>query len=128
MHRLIQAEDVHSQIHGDHAAGRFNTWLALKITNGVGTMWCAYLFTLLALAGLPTALAPGGSGPVAWFAQTFIQLVLLSIIMVGQNISSAAQDARAETDHETLTLLDKINQQQLDILRRLDAEGEPSHG
>ena len=38
----------------------FNAWLAVKITTGVGTMWCAYLFAILAFIGLPAALRPGG--------------------------------------------------------------------
>jgi len=51
-------------------------------------MTCAYAFCILALLGLPPALKPGGEGLVAWVAQTFIQLVLLSIIMVGQKLQS----------------------------------------
>jgi len=73
----------------------FNGWLAVKITNGVGTMWCAYAFTGLALISLPTAIA-GGIGPlISWIAQTFLQLVLLSIIMVGQKVAAAASDKQA---------------------------------
>jgi hypothetical protein len=73
----------------------FNGWLAVKITNVVGTMWCAYAFTGLALISLPTAIK-GGTGPlIAWIAQTFLQLVLLSIIMVGQKVASAASDKQA---------------------------------
>ena len=73
----------------------FNGWLAITITNAVGTMWCAYAFTALALISLPTAIA-GGTGPlVSWVAQTFLQLVLLSIIMVGQKVSAAASDKQA---------------------------------
>ncbi len=37
------------------AAQRFNTWLAVKVTSGVGTMWCAYAFAALALVSLPSA-------------------------------------------------------------------------
>ena len=33
---------------------------------------------------------------VSWISQTFLQLVLLSIIIVGQNILAAASDKRAE--------------------------------
>ena len=40
-------------------AARFNAWLAVKITEGVGTMWCAYAFGALALVSLPGALASG---------------------------------------------------------------------
>ena len=60
-------------------------------------MWCAYLFAVIAIISLPSALRTGQLIViVAWIAQTFIQLVLLSIIMVGQNVQSAASDKRAE--------------------------------
>jgi hypothetical protein len=58
--------------------------------------WRAYAFAAVALIGLPPALKPGGEGIIARIAQTFLQLVLLSIIIVGQNIAAAASDARAE--------------------------------
>jgi len=41
------------------AAARFNAWLAVKVTKGVGTMWCAYVFAALALVSLPSAIASG---------------------------------------------------------------------
>ena len=67
----------------------FNAKLAEKITSGVATMWCAYGFAALALISLPAALKTGDLVViVGWIAQTFLQLVLLSIIMVGQNASS----------------------------------------
>ena len=74
-----------------------NTWLAVKITTIVGTMVCAYLFTVLALISLPSALRSGDLIIIiAWIAQTFLQLVLLPIIIVGQNVQAAAADKRAE--------------------------------
>ena len=81
--------------HKQAAGAGFNSWLALKITSGVGTMWCAYAFALIALVSLPDAIHGGRPTIIAWVAQTFVQLVLLSIIMVGQNISAQASDARA---------------------------------
>src|SRR5215831_12845087 len=90
-------------VHGDSSVGRFNTHMAVRITKSVGSMWCAYLFALIALISLPAAL--GSHDPIiiiAWIAQTFLQLVLLPIIIVGQNVQAAATDARAESDHETL--------------------------
>jgi hypothetical protein len=52
-------------------------------------MWCAYAFALLALLSLPAAIRSGDLIIiVAWIAQTFLQLVLLSIIMVGQEVQS----------------------------------------
>jgi prefoldin subunit 5 len=74
---------------------RFNTFLGVKITDAVGTMWCAYIFAALALVSLPEAIKGGTAMLVAWIAQTFIQLVLLSIIMVGQKIAGEATDKRA---------------------------------
>ena len=84
----------------EKASTKFNAWLAVKITDGVGTMWCAYAFAAIALIGLPTALKPGGEGIIAWIAQTFLQLVLLSIIIVGQNIAAASSDARSESTYK----------------------------
>jgi len=81
-------------------ANKFNNWLAKKITDGVATMWCAYLFALLALISLPSAIKTHDVVTiVAWIAQTFLQLVLLSIIMVGQNISSAAVEQKINETH-----------------------------
>jgi hypothetical protein len=88
----------------------FNAKLAVLITRLVGTMWCAYLFTAIALIGLGPALKPGGEGIIAWIAQTFLQLVLLSVIMVGQNVQSLAADARAEnTFADVQMILDRLD-------------------
>jgi hypothetical protein len=81
---------------------KFNAKLALIITNVVGSMWCAYLFTCLALISLPQAITGGTATLVAWTAQTFLQLVLLSIIMVGQDVKSIKSEKRAEEDHITI--------------------------
>ena len=86
---------VADQLSTSNAAARFNAWLAVKITTGVGTMWCAYAFAALALISLPDAIRAGRPQTISWIAQTFLQLVLLSIIIVGQNIQSAASDKRA---------------------------------
>lgn len=74
---------------------RFNAMLAVAITGAVGTMWCAYLFGVLALISLPEAMRGGTATLIAWIAQTFLQLVLLSIIIVGQKVAGAASDKRA---------------------------------
>ena len=118
--RLVRSEHVHAQVHGPGAPGRFNSALAVIITKSVGTMWAAYLFVLVALVSFPQALDAFLKGDrvtgITWLSQSFLQLVLLPIIIVGQNVISAAQDARAEADHETLTALHTINVQQLRIL------------
>jgi len=89
------------QVHGPGPIGRVNAKVGVFITVIVGTMWCAYLFTLLALVSAPAAFKTGDKLIiVAWIAQTFLQLVLLPIIIVGQNVQAAAADARAEATYE----------------------------
>ena len=115
--RLVLTEQVHALVHGTSRMGRFNAAVAVRITKIVGTMYCAYVFTLVALVALPAAIQQGSvTVLVNWLSSNFLQLVLLPIIIVGQNVISAAQDARAEADHETLTALHQMSKQQLKIL------------
>lgn len=112
----------------------WNGKLGLFITTIVGTMWAAYLFTILAMISLPSALTSGDSIIiVAWIAQTFLQLVLLPIIIVGQNIQAKAADKRADQTYkdaeavlheclqiqEHLAAQDAAQQQQLSELKQL---------
>ena len=79
----------------------FNRRLAQKITSGVSTMWCAYIFAAIALISLPAAIKTGDVVViVAWVAQTFLQLVLLSIIMVGQEVQSTSVEKMIRETHE----------------------------
>ena len=73
----------------------FNGRLAVLITSAVSTMWCAYAFAGLALISLPSALTGGTAAIISWVAQTFLQLVLLSVIMVGQKVAAQASDKQA---------------------------------
>ena len=118
--RLVTSRQVRAQMHGDSGIAQVNNRLAVLVTKRVGTMWAAYLFVLISLISFPQALSAFLRGDmltaVSWLSQCFLQLVLLPIIMVGQNVISASQDARAEADHETLTALHIINVQQLKIL------------
>jgi len=78
-----------------------NGKVALTLTTVVGTMWCAYAFAVLALVALPSAIGTGTVlALVSWLSQTFIQLVMLSVIMVGQNILSKASDKRADMTYQ----------------------------
>ncbi len=91
------------------AINRFNTKVALVITQAVGSMWCAYAFALLDLISLPAAIRGGAALVVTWLAQTFLQLVLLSVIMVGQNVQAAAADKRSEaTFHDASATLHEV--------------------
>ncbi|MGZ6020848.1 MAG: hypothetical protein ACXWKO_19455 [Phenylobacterium sp.] len=86
----------------------FNGRFAILITNSVGTMWCAYAFAVLALISLPEAIKAGTAALIAWIAQTFLQLVLLSVIMVGQKVSAAASDKQALQTYKDAEALLKI--------------------
>ncbi len=89
---------------------RFNERVAARITDLVGTMWTAYLFAALALVSLPAALLSGDAIViVGWVAQTFLQLVLLPIIMVGQALQQQRHDALAEQHAQALGKLDAIH-------------------
>ena len=77
-----------------------NGRIALVLTTIVGTMSCAYAFALLALVVLPEAIGGGLLTSVQWLSQTFIQLVMLSVIMVGQNVLGRASDKRAAMTFE----------------------------
>ena len=113
----------------------FNGRVALILTTTVGTMWCAYAFSVLALVALPQALQGGLLPIIQWVSQTFIQLVMLSVIMVGQNILSRASDKRADetyqdadaTLHEAQQIQDHLKAQDdaigvlLDKIARLEA-------
>jgi hypothetical protein len=79
---------------------RFNARFGLLITVSVGTMWTAYLFTVLALFALPDAVKQGTYFIVVWLSSSFLQLVLLPIIIVGQNIQARAADKRAEDTYK----------------------------
>jgi hypothetical protein len=113
----------------------FNAKFALVITRSVGTMACAYVFGLVALISLPAAIQSSSVIViVAWIAQTFLQLVLLSIIMVGQSVQSAASDARAVKEFaDTETILDRLDlntaggiREVLDAIRAIGQPGVAS--
>ena len=96
----------------------FNSWLAVKITSIVGTMWCAYAFALLALISLPGAIQSGTSTLISWIAQTFLQLVLLSIIMVGQKVAAEASDLQLKQTYMDAEALLQISDNMHQLLKQ----------
>ena len=130
--------DARLALHGPGPLARLNAKIGLRITVLVGTMWTAYVFTVLALISAPSAF---GSGNVliivAWIAQTFLQLVLLPIIIVGQNVQAAAADQRSEATYNDASAIlvesqqiqahllaqDEQNSALLDEVRALRAAG-----
>jgi hypothetical protein len=103
----------------------FNGRLAVLITSAVGTMWCAYLFAIIAFISLPAAIQGGTPVLISWIAQTFLQLVLLSVIMVGQKVAALASDKQAEQtykDTEALLKLQDEIHQMIEINNKLTEE------
>ncbi len=74
---------------------------ALFITKIVGTTWCAIAFAVLALIGLPDAIQGGTAEIISWITQSLLQLVLLSILMVSQNLQNKHSELRADEDYKT---------------------------
>jgi hypothetical protein len=115
----VKVEDQHNT---GSPLGRFNKRVGVFITVVVGTMWCAYLFTALAVISLPSAIKTGDKIViVAWIAQTFLQLVLLPIIIVGQNVQAAAADKRAE---QTYKDAEAVLHEAIEIQRHLAAQDQ----
>ena len=88
-------------------------------------MWCAYAFAALALVSLPPAINSHDAVEiVSWISQTFLQLVLLSIIIVGQNVQSAASDTRAQATYEDA---DAVLHTALEIQEHMEAQDRQIH-
>jgi hypothetical protein len=88
----------------EQAISSFNQQLAVALTRLVGSMSTAYLFAILALIGLCGIL--GLLNPVvvilvSWFSQTFLQLVFLPILSVGQQVLGRHQELQAEEQYQT---------------------------
>lgn len=102
---------------------RFNRKLALAITSSVGTMACAYIFAAIALISLPKAIASHDVIViVSWIAQTFLQLVLLSIIMVGQQINSEKVNNQIAETHAAALAEFELAKLEVAELKKISAE------
>jgi hypothetical protein len=118
--RPIKTNDLR-QSKSDTFFAKLNARFGLRITLVVGTMWCAYIFTVLALFALPDAIKQGTYFIIVWLSSSFLQLVLLPIIIVGQNIQAAASDKRAE---ETYKDAEAVLKEAEEIQKHLLAQDE----
>lgn len=85
--RLVKAHDEHID------SLSFNQRIGVWITRNVGTMYAAYLFTLIAFVALPQAIESHSMTVlINWFSGNWMQFVLLPIIMVGQSVSGDRND------------------------------------
>jgi uncharacterized membrane protein len=117
-----QPRNVNQLHETEQAASGFNTRLAVTLTQGTGTMWTAYAFTVLAFIGLFGLL--GWLNPftfllTTWISQQFLQLVLLPVILVGQNVLGRKAELLAEEQfHTTISTYHDIEQ----IMQHLSAQ------
>jgi hypothetical protein len=108
-----------AKLHGPGPIGRFNAKFGLKITVIVGTMWCAYVFSVIGAMGIEGALTNNVNlvlivGSISGY---FLQLVLLPIIIVGQNVQAAAADARSQATYDDASaVLEEAKQIQAHLL------------
>jgi hypothetical protein len=106
----VKIADISAKVHGDSVMGRFNAKVGLGITLIVGTMWAAYLFAAIALISLPDNWH-SKKDLILWISSSFLQLVLLPIIIVGQNIQAKAADKRSEaTYNDAVAVLEEAKQ------------------
>lgn len=120
-HRLIQSRHVVPLVHGTSAIEHVNGRIAVAATTVLGSMWFFWFCMALVLVELPAVIA--ARSVMAWvmyISQTVIQLLALPLLGAGQRLISAAQDERAETDHETLVALHTLSVQQIQILKGQD--------
>src|SRR5476651_546875 len=84
----------------------FNDKFAVWIATHVGSMYCFYLFNIIAFLSAKAAFGTHNLVPIVnWVSSNWIQLVLLPAIMVAQNVAQQATNAKADADHMTLTYL-----------------------
>lgn len=119
-----------NQIHAEERAdGGLNEKVAILLTKSVGTMWTAYTFAVIAIVGLFAILGvftPIVALLVAWASQTLIQLVLLPVIMVGQNVLGRKAELQADeafkttmsTYHDIEQIMQHLSAQDAELLRQ----------
>jgi uncharacterized membrane protein len=129
--RRVRSQDV-------RGAG-INARIGQAVTAAVGTMGAFYFFALCMAAWMfwqTEAHKPFDPYPFAFllFLGNIVQLLLMPLIMVGQNIQTAHADARADADYEVnrraeeeieklLAGLREIDLRTLEIVRRLEQSG-----
>ncbi len=125
-HKPRNVNELHKE---EQAAEGFNTAIAVFLTTRVGTMWAAYSFAVLAIVGLLAilgVLSPTVALLVAWGSQTFIQLVMLPIIMVGQNVLGRKSELQADeafnttmkTYHDIEEIIQHLSAQDAELLKQ----------
>jgi uncharacterized membrane protein len=117
-----QPRNVNVLHEAEKKASGFNQKIAILLTKGVGTMVCAYIFAVLAIIGFPGLVNAQISQWVQWTSQTFIQLTMLSVIMVGQSVLGRKQELQADEQFNTTVSTYHDIEQMMQHLSAQDAE------
>lgn len=118
-HIPINVNDLHA---AEQRVAGINTKIAVTLTRWVGSMTCAWVFTgiaIIGLFGLLGLLNPFIFLLMQWLSQQFLQLVLLSIIMVGQAVLGHKQELQAE---EQFNFTEKSYHDIEQIMKHLEAQ------
>lgn len=98
-----------------------------RITSVVGTMWMALAFAAIACVSGPAAFHTGNPLVIVqWTAGVFLQLVLLPIIIVGQNAQGAKTEARDTETHDAVMAEHAETREILASVHQLVAEIHPA--
>jgi hypothetical protein len=103
-----------------------NGHIGLLITTLVGTMICAYVFAGIAFISLPSAIRSHNlTILIAWVSSNFLQLILLPVIIVGQNLQAKASDKRAD---QTYKDAEAVLHEAIEIQKHLRAQDDVLSG
>lgn len=115
-----QGIHVEEEEQTQRSIGDLNVRIALWVVSHVGTMKAAYLFMGIAVIGLCAILGffpPIVALLVVWLSQTFLQLVMLPIVLVGQGIQEGNAKHLAEAQFAMIKdTYQKISTQEEKIL------------
>jgi hypothetical protein len=122
--RLHEPQNVNMLHEAEQTMAGFNQRLAVMLTGWVGSMECAWIFTgiaIIGLLGLLGLLNPFIFLLMQWLSQQFLQLVLLSVIMVGQAVLGRKSSIMADEQfHTTQDTYEDIK----DIMKHLSAQDQ----
>ncbi len=109
-----------------HAAERLglNDRIAVWISKNVGTMICAYIFACIGTASLVGAITNNAvlAATFGALSSYLLQLILLPIIMVGQNVQSRHSELQADEMYRTTVSVFHDIEQVMQHLSAQDAE------
>jgi hypothetical protein len=98
---MKKARVIHNANINHKEALTFTQKVASFITDKVGTFSCFVFFAILACLSLPAIIQANSVILwIQWITQSFLQLVLLPLIMIGQNLQSKHSEHIAEATYK----------------------------